>query len=783
MKTPLRNQLYRWLLTWLVCFAISQGLGVLLHIENHWWISAPALLLWCCVLAMAERFGRFWAVLALWVVGIGLCVLLSDRGLLAEAALSAVSRKGTDNSYGELILLMLCATAALPLSALLRYFWVRVVLSLCWIGLWIAAAIAEWTVPRTIPAAMIPILLLTLAEAVSRFRGDPVPGETLKRALLLALLPAAVVLAVLPAPSEPYGYPLLHTVADKVEDLLHDVETYLHYRSSGEQQYGISFNGISDDADLGEGGEENNRGIIYAKPDKTPDGSLYIFGNAWDHFDGRGWSSTLKQETAEQLRWGLDTAEHLYALWRMLGPDGCKALSTDYFRKNSVYLDLREMNVRTMFSVMNAMNIFTDTERFPYGNAPTGTLFKYVQQDEAWYRIYYLEPNARTHGSFIKAAEGTVYDSKAHAPLWKTVAEAFGDNVYELDIWDGMNLEKTLAERTELIQRVYLDSSAVSDRARALAESITRDCGSDYEKLKAIAAYLHENYIYTLRPEPVPEGEDFLDWLLFEGQEGYCTWYATAAVLLARSVGVPSRYVQGYRAELPGGMFTQLGPEYSHAWCEGYITGYGWVTIEPTPGFGASGEGWMTAAEKSEAGIIEPGGVIDPEDELIPLKPVESEEDQTQHIPGTPADEPEEIVPEAEPVPARHGWLLALIPAALLAALVAVLLRRRTRRKLNYEDADPSVKLRLDLEALLRDLRGKGYPRKPEESMKQYFERLPWHFLLASETEAGEMAELYDRTFFGGKTPSNDEIARHKDFAARFRPRTLRQWIVWYSLQ
>ncbi len=89
----------------------------------------------------------------------------------------------------------------------------------------------------------------------------------------------------------------------------------------------------------------------------------------------------------------------------------------------------------------------------------------------------------------------------------------------------------------------------------------------------------------------------------------------------------------------------------------------------------------------------------------------------------------------------------------------------------------------MDLEQLLRDLRGKGYPRRPEESLRAYFARLPWHYLLADEAEAEKMAALYDRCFFSPAEPSEEELASHRAFAARFRPRTLRQWMIWYGLQ
>ena len=436
--------------------------------------------------------------------------------------------------------------------------------------------------------------------------------------------------------------------------------------------------------------------------------------------------------------------------------------------------------MRTMFGVMDTTHIFTDAERFPYADAPTGSRFDYVQRDEVWYRIYFLESNARTRGALIAASEGTVYDAEARGSLWERVARDF-ERDFRLDLGDDTNLERVLARRAALIRSAYLDVSGVSERAKALAEEITADCGSDYEKVRAIAVYLQGHYRYTVLPEPVPEGEDFLDWLLFESREGYCAWYATAATLLSRSVGVPARYVQGYRGELDGEVFTPLDPADAHAWCECYIGGYGWVTVEATPGFGSDGDGWLTAAEEEALH----GSAADPA-----AAPEERPRGETDGIllPGQSAPAEQEAVSEesagkTDDARSRFNWLPIPIAAAGPALLLALRLRRRRRRKKRSEAADGATRLRIDLEQLLRDLRGKGYPRRPEESLQQYFARLPWHYLLASEDEAGEMAALYDRTFFGLKEPSEEELERHRAFAARFRPKTLRQRIIWYGLQ
>ncbi|MBR0207820.1 MAG: transglutaminase domain-containing protein [Oscillospiraceae bacterium] len=779
MKQHLRDALPRWLLTWLVCVALDAALAELLHTDGRWWLAAAALLLWCALLAAAERFGRIWAMLALLAVALGLCLLLSDRQLLFEAAANVLLRAGTANGYCALVLLLLCAAAALPLSSLLRFYWMRAALSIGTFALWLAAALLQWPFPRQIPAAMLPLLLLTLAETSRRSRREEEPRAALKRALLLSLLPTALLLALLPAPAEPYGYPLLHSAAEKVEQLWHDAGTALRYRRKGGGEFSLSFNGISDEAEMGERNEGSGLSVVYARPAREPDGPVYLFGNSWDRFDGRGWKSSLTPGDAEYLNWSMDSAEHLYAFWRLMKDEGGAAQFSDYFRANSVYLVCRDLNVRTMFSVMNTTRIYTDDRRFPYNDAPTGILFDYVQRDEVWYRIYFLESNPRMRGALIAASEGTEYGTGSRVAIWRRVSKELGHS-FRLNLIDDADLEVLFSRRAALIRRVYLDSSSVSERARALAGEITADCRSDSEKAAAIGAYLRKHYTYTLSPAPVPEGEDLLDWLLFESKEGYCSWYASAAVLLSRSVGVPARYVQGYRGFMAEDEFTPLVSGDAHAWCECYIAGYGWMTVEATPGFDEGGEGWLTAEEARELGIDTAGTAAGTEE----ADPADGTGNSDAPVPLTPApDEPAPVSEEPQAPPMRFGRLLILIPVVPIAVLLTVLLLRRARRKRRYAEADPAERLQMDLEQLLRDLRGKGYPRRPEESLRQYFDRLPWHYLLTRPEEAAEIAALYDRTFFSPAAPSEGELALHRAFAARFRPRTLRQWLLWLSLQ
>jgi len=130
-----------------------------------------------------------------------------------------------------------------------------------------------------------------------------------------------------------------------------------------------------------------------------------------------------------------------------------------------------------------------------------------------------------------------------------------------------------------------------------------------YEIIQSIKDYLEKNYTYTLEPGAVPSGKDFLDYFLNESKQGYCTYFATAATILFREAGIPTRYVEGYAPEVNQdnlihmedvsskrnsntfdmtqnytGYTVGVMDSDAHAWVEIYQDGYGWVPIEVTPG-------------------------------------------------------------------------------------------------------------------------------------------------------------------------------------------------------
>ena len=129
----------------------------------------------------------------------------------------------------------------------------------------------------------------------------------------------------------------------------------------------------------------------------------------------------------------------------------------------------------------------------------------------------------------------------------------------------------------------------VSDNIAALAEQITANCTTDYEKALEIQNYfIRSGFRYDLSYRP-PQGQDTPEYFIFESKTGTCSDFATAFSLMAHSVGLPVRYVEGYVPQLNenGGsygdtLFFTVMEKNAHAYPEVYISGAGWIGFEPT---------------------------------------------------------------------------------------------------------------------------------------------------------------------------------------------------------
>jgi transglutaminase-like putative cysteine protease len=130
----------------------------------------------------------------------------------------------------------------------------------------------------------------------------------------------------------------------------------------------------------------------------------------------------------------------------------------------------------------------------------------------------------------------------------------------------------------------YLElPDALPNRVRSLAEQLTEDFESPYEKAKAVERYLRR-IPYDEQIEGPGIMQDGVDYFLFDARAGYCDYYASAMTVMLRSVGVPARYVRGYSQGFKEEGQYRLLESDGHAWPEVFFPGFGWVEFEPTGG-------------------------------------------------------------------------------------------------------------------------------------------------------------------------------------------------------
>jgi transglutaminase-like putative cysteine protease len=120
---------------------------------------------------------------------------------------------------------------------------------------------------------------------------------------------------------------------------------------------------------------------------------------------------------------------------------------------------------------------------------------------------------------------------------------------------------------------------------RSLTEEIVRDSESPFDQVTAIEQWLSSNlFTYSRIVPQLPENNP-IDAFISDSRTGHCELYASALALMVRSLGIPTRLVNGYR----GGTWNASDDSYTvtanmaHVWVESYFPDFGWVAFDPSP--------------------------------------------------------------------------------------------------------------------------------------------------------------------------------------------------------
>lgn len=147
-------------------------------------------------------------------------------------------------------------------------------------------------------------------------------------------------------------------------------------------------------------------------------------------------------------------------------------------------------------------------------------------------------------------------------------------------------LRRTTADYPEWVSGPNLYIGVRNPRVMNLALQIVNQAGAShpYDRAKAIERWLRDNIAYNESISAPPPGVDTVEWVLFDAREGYCTYYATAMIVMLRHLGVPARLAAGFSQGTYDSDLQQyvVREREAHTWVEVYFPGYGWIEFEPT---------------------------------------------------------------------------------------------------------------------------------------------------------------------------------------------------------
>ncbi|MBC1386019.1 transglutaminase domain-containing protein [Listeria innocua] len=286
------------------------------------------------------------------------------------------------------------------------------------------------------------------------------------------------------------------------------------------------------------------------------------------------------------------------------------------------------------------------------------------------------------------------------------------------------------------------------DRVAKLANKVTKDADSIYDKTKAIERYLSASGTFTYSTEDAketPRGADYVDQFLFETQIGYCDNFSTSMVVMLRSLGIPARWAKGYtpgEGEKKGNdsksTYT-ITNNNAHSWPEVFFPGTGWVPFEPTATFTNPEDFQEPTTETANKPETPNDSTSTPETPATPDKTPEQEAGSSSTGETPKQEQPKTDSTSSFKLPSWFWW----IPTGLVSVLLilAILFRRRIRSYLLLRSLSKAPELSKTYHKLMKSLAVYGYVREPSETLRHLAMRVDNELKTADFTELTKIYE------------------------------------------
>lgn len=315
------------------------------------------------------------------------------------------------------------------------------------------------------------------------------------------------------------------------------------------------------------------------------------------------------------------------------------------------------------------------------------------------------------------------------------------------------------------------------------------------QRVEDIRRFLAENYRYTRSPGKTPEGKDFISYFLTESRKGYCTSFASAAVMLLRASGIPARYAVGLtvgKDEINGAPLSKDGlhqysinDHHAHAWAEVYVDGLGWRPVEMTPGYEGTDNPFPIPEDKKRSDSGAPDAPMDEKDKNSPSrqepqqKP-QNRQEQPDSQKGEPSGNPPQLAPQNPGAPSSKPLPkgLLLLPLILAAAAAFILFRLSAVNRLIRRAPESKASFNRLLDYMDRLALYAGIPRKGSyEEQKKAFRK-------------DKRFEGFDRLMgllvksrFSGVPLSKEEKEQAASLIAKARKNCLEEMGLWEKIR
>lgn len=431
-------------------------------------------------------------------------------------------------------------------------------------------------------AALIMLLLVLLSDIVRVWNGRADESNVIFLAPFLALF--FIVIFFMPISDKPLDW---SGVVDAYERIVATTQDKFNKIPWGKLDYDNAEIGFDGSGTLISGMKNRNKKIMVVSGKYFNQGPTYIAGKIYTDFDGKSWSVVSVDYNPENI------------------PDGCNYSYGDYGRNMDMleyYACIQatygmQSGVQTMLYRASDLKIKLVDVSSAFVFAPTKTMMSasnnvdyYIDGDNVYFKEragYGYEYTVKNY-IFNRRGEDLIsFRCDIAEEDWNEAVKYINNYGYSKPTYSD------LQNYRKFIYETYCPEINIDAEVEALLAEITATADTDYEKLLCIEAWLkaHE---YTLEVEApgndIDSPEKFLHHFLLEDTKGYCSYYATAFVLMARAEGIPARYVQGYRISTTDAAEVTVISEMAHSWPEVYFEGIGWIAFEPTPNYSNTSE-------------------------------------------------------------------------------------------------------------------------------------------------------------------------------------------------